>query len=103
MFLTQNRWPLRWRRLRTRPVLRWDKVTVGDQSGSHGKGIHRHCERVPLSSAFRGRYLTTSLYHTPNWCLIGIEQDLGKGWTNDADVVQSCLPIYRIKGICSID
>ena len=57
-------------------------------------GVHCHSEGVPLSSTFSGGYLSTSLYQTADWGLIGIEQDLSQGWTHDADVVQSCLLVY---------
>ena len=62
--------------------------------GSYSKGIHRHGEGIPLCCAFCGRYLTTSLYHTVDWCVIGVEQNLSEGWADDTDVMQSCLPVY---------
>ena len=41
-------------------------------------GVHCHSEGVPLSSTFSGGYLSTSLYQTTDWGLIGIEQDLSQ-------------------------
>ena len=60
------------------------RQTSGAVAGSIGVCI-AIARGVPLSSTFRGGYLSTFLYQTANWGLIGIEQDLSQGWTHDAD------------------
>ena len=69
-------------------------MTVGGQSGILQQGHTSPWRGGPLGCAFSGRYLTTSLYHTADWCAIDVEQNLSEAWADDTDVVQSCLLVY---------
>ena len=55
-----------------------------------------------VHGSFIGHDFPTSGYDHSYWVTVGVDQNMGEGWAEDGDIVQSCGSVDRIKGIISI-